>query len=390
MTRNEAWKQFATLNPVLADAHLFVGFPDWRADSSTHLAKGGAFFPYEVYVDSTGQPFIRAKLGGASTSLAGARIDRIDGLDARQVTKTLLGRVHGDTPAFRAELLSRRWWFYYWKLYGNSTAYDLVLAKKTNTSIHVPGSRETPLFLADEASFDRQFRFELLPGKSALLTISTFSWPDEEKYFEFTRKAFAQMRDADVQTLIIDIRANGGGDDAFWMKGILAEIATEPYRWGSTYRKRIIEKYRDEGEKTGDVVSGTIGKWIQPELDNPARFTGKTYVLVGPSTYSSAILFSNVMQDFNFGTVAGTGGSARSTQSGGIEQFTLPHTGLVVWSPRFVLVRPSGAQSPAFIEPDIPLREDPYRPRAAIDALLSKIQISETAARMGGTEGSAQ
>ncbi len=380
MTRDDAWRQFATLNPVLADAHLFVSFPDWRADSSAYLARGGAFFPYEVYVDSTGQPFIRAKLGGASTSLAGARIDRIDGLDARQVTKTLLARVHGDTPAFRSELLSRRWWFYYWKLYGDRTAYDLVLAKKTNTSIHVPGSRETPVLLADEASFDRQFRIELLPEKSALLTISTFSWPDEEKYFEFTRKAFATMRDAGVRTLVIDIRANGGGDDAFWMKGILAEIATEPYRWGSTYRKRIIEKYRDEGEETGDVVSGTIGTWIQPELDNPARFAGKTYLLVGPSTYSSAILFSNVMQDFGFGLVAGTGGSARSTQSGGTEPFTLPHTGLVVWSPRFVLVRPSGAVTPALFEPDIPLRENPYRPRAAIDALLSRLHASENAA----------
>ena len=33
MTRDDAWKQFATLNPVFADAHLFVTFPDWRADS---------------------------------------------------------------------------------------------------------------------------------------------------------------------------------------------------------------------------------------------------------------------------------------------------------------------------------------------------------------------
>ncbi|MEZ0469073.1 S41 family peptidase [Luteimonas salinilitoris] len=381
MTRDQAWAQLAILNPVLADGHLLVGYPDWREDSLAHLA-GKGFFPFEVHVDpADGQPFIRSKLGGGATDLAGARIERIDGRDARRVTRALLARVHGDTPAFRAELLSRRWWFFYWKRYGDEATYDLELTQPEASRIVVPASRETPALLANEASFDRQFRFELLPGNTALLTIGGFGWHDEARYYDFTRSAFRRMRDAGVRTLIIDLRANGGGDDTFWRQGLLPYIATKPYTWGSRYRKRVVEKYRDEGERVGDVVHGTITTWILPEPDNPLHFAGDTYVLVGASTYSSAILFVNVMQDFGFGAIAGTGGSARSTQSGGVERFTLPNTGLAVWVPRFVLARPSGALEPMMLQPDIPLRENPLQPRAAVETLLSKLRLEDDARR---------
>jgi hypothetical protein len=372
MTREEAWQELATLNPIFADGHLFIGFPKWRADSAAHLAGGGRFFPFEVYVDEAGQPFVRAQLGGAASEFARARIDRINGIDAREVARNLLARAHGDTPEFRAGLVSRRWWLLYWKLYGAPATYDLVLTAQQTTRQQLPGSSETPQLLGDEASFDRQFRFEILPGKCALLTIKAFGWEEEEKYYEFTRAAFTKMRDEQVRTLVVDVRENGGGDDDYWRKGILSYFAAKPYRWGSTYRKRVLEKYRDEGETVGEVVDSTIDTWVEPQLQIPARFAGSTYVLVGRSTYSSAVLFANVTQDFAFGTLAGTGGAVRSAQSGGVYWLDLPHSGLALSMPRFVLARPSGSSAPALVTPDLPIVEDPFDNRSAVDALLAK------------------
>src|SRR6185295_6425564 len=50
LSRDAAWREFATLNPLLADGHLFVGFVDWRGDVRAHLANGGALFPVGVHV----------------------------------------------------------------------------------------------------------------------------------------------------------------------------------------------------------------------------------------------------------------------------------------------------------------------------------------------------
>ncbi len=371
LTRDQAWAALATLNPSFADAHLAVLYPNWRGAAEAHLAAGGTFFPFEVSIADDGTPVVTALLGGAPTPLAGRRIRAIDGADARKRTAAVLARTHGDTPAFRAELASRRWFFFDWKLFGAQADYEIAF-EGAEAPQRITASRATPAFLADESSFERQFAFETLPCKAALLTVSAFGWHDKPQFLAFTRDAFERIKDAGTRTLIIDVRANNGGDDDFWMEGILPYLADQPYRHGSGYRKRVLEKYRDEGEVAGEVVTGTIEDWIPPQLDNPLRFDGKTYVLIGRSTYSSAILFANVMQDFGFATLAGAAPTARAEQSGSVQQSALPNTGLVLGWPRFVLERPSGAAEPVLLTPDVVVEDDPLRPRSAVDALLRR------------------
>lgn len=91
-------------------------------------------------------------------------------------------------------------------------------------------------------------------------------------------------------------------------------------------------------------------------------------MLIVPATYSSGILFTNVVLDYGFATVASSGGAARATQSGGVQTVKLSRTqvGLVVQ--RFPLKRSSGVEG--LVQPDIPIADDPFRPEAAIEALL--------------------
>lgn len=372
MTTDEAWRLLATLNPLFADAHLLVGQPDWMGQTAAHLKAGGTLFPYEVQVDAAGEVRIRSELGGAASPRAGARIDRINGVPARDIAAGLLARMHGDTPEFRAHLLSRRWWFFFWKMHGQSASYELLLSQRGNAASELkPASGATPALLTDDADFDRQFKFELLTDGAALLTLNNFHWTDKARYLDFTGRAFAALRDARVSTLIIDIRANGGGNDDMWIDGILRYIADKPYRWASGYRKKVILGRASGTEKVGDVVTGTVDKWVQPEPGHPLRFTGQTYLLVGRSTYSSAILFANVVQDFGFGKVVG-GGYARTSQSGGTQRAVLPNTGLIVSAPRLILQRPSGATEPVLLRPDIEMEDDPFDSRAMVDALRAR------------------
>jgi len=83
-------------------------------------------------------------------------------------------------------------------------------------------------------------------------------------------------------------------------------------------------------------------------------------------TYSSAVLFSNVMQDFKFGQLVGTGGYARARQSGGIQFRTLPNTGLSLVLPRMIPERPAGKDAPPLVQPDIALPDDPFDRRTLI------------------------
>jgi hypothetical protein len=369
-TRDEAWRVLARMNPVFADGHLGILQPEWRKQAQQFLQSGGAFFPFEVHADAGGQLFVRAELGGKTSPYARKRIERINGVAAKQVVDALLGLMHGDTPEFRAELLSRRFWFFYWKVSGAPARFDLsvdgqVLRREASTA------QGQALQLGSGAAFERMFRFEHLGSDTALLTLNAFDWPDTEAFYAFTKAAFTRLRDEKVKTLLIDVRENGGGNEDMW-KDILRYIADKPFRNASTYIKKVIAGRAGAGEQVGDVVHGSVDSWVQPQPDNPIRFNGQVLVLVGGATYSSAVLFANAVQDFGFGQLVGTTAYARARQSGGVQSRILPNTGLELVSPRFILDRPSGKREPVLVQPDIVLPDDPFNPRGLVDALMAR------------------
>jgi C-terminal processing protease CtpA/Prc len=377
LSRDQAWRALATLNPLFADGHMFVIHPDWKALTRTHLEQGGLLFPYEVQVTTSGEITIRAELDGSASALAGMRIEQINGMPAARVAHELLPLMAGETPGLRANLLSRRMWLYYWRVFGAPREFDLVVARPGGPAhLRVAGSAKPPVSLETDgpAGFRKTFAFELLPGNAALLTINQFVWPDQKEFNAFTRDAFTKIRDAKVTTLIIDVRENTGGNDDMWKEGLVPYIADKPFRNASSYLKKVVAGRASGLEKVGDVVPGFGDTWVEPDLNNPLHFSGRTYVLVGRLTYSSAVVFSNVVQDFGFAQLAGAGGYARTRQTGGVQNIKLPNTGLLITIPRFVLDRPSGEREPALVHPDIVLPDSPFDRMVTVNALLDHIR----------------
>lgn len=369
MDQAQAWSALARLNPVLADGHLFVGLPDWRDRSAAATEQGAAWFPFEVDVTASGRLRVVALLGGAPSRDAGRRITRINGVSSREVARTLLARTHGDTPSARAALLSQRWWLWYAKAYGMPASFDLEFEGQHGAPQRLAARNVLAAVLQRDASFERLFRCDVI-GTDAVLTVGSFYWPEPARFFAFADACFARIAERQVRHLVIDIRQNGGGDDDMWRQGILRYLADRPYRHGSRYIKRVLTP--SPGEVAGQRIAGTITSLVEPAAAEPARFRGDVDVLVGPLTYSSAVLFANVVQDYHFGRIVGIGGAVRTRQSGGVSTLELPNTGLVVCYPRFVLERPSGARRPQWLTPDRRIADDPLNPRAAIDALLGK------------------
>lgn len=370
LSRDEAWRVLAALNPVYSDAHMQVSMGDFDAEAAAHLKAGGGFFPYQVHVDGKGDLFIVSEVDGAATPLAGKRIASINGMAARDVVARLLALSPGDTPALRANLLSGRWWRFYWKAYGTPGRFELIVGRQRITRT---AATQLPYVSTQDADFDRAYRFDMLSPTVALLTVNTFSWPDKKLFYAFTEQVFAALRASKASALVIDIRDNTGGDDDMWKEGLLRYIADKPYQHASSYRKMVIEGRSSATEKVGDIVEGKHQTWHQPEPANALHYSGKVYVVVGRTTYSSAILFSNTVQDFKFATIVGEAGYARARQSGGTQHLVLPNTKLELIVPRFILDRPSGARSPELIRPDIVLADDPFNRRAIIDALHARI-----------------
>lgn len=355
LTRDEAWSEFATLNPLLADAHLVIGFVDRRADARAHLANGGRFFPIGVHVTPDCKVSLHDAHDPALMQLDGAALRKVNGVPMRDICRRMMERVHGETRVFRAALLERRFWFFFWKLYGAPADYQLTF--ESGGTLDLAGSAELPDQLAAEENFDRQFELTMLTDLT-VLKLGTFAWPKKEEVLAFTAAAFESIRQWKPRTLIIDLRDNEGGNDDQWIEGVMPYLATRRWRTASTYRKRVAVADPAKHEKVGDVVDGVMQTWFEPQPGHPARFSGNVYVAIGPDTYSSAVVMATVFQDFGFGKLIGSGDAVRANQSGGTRRTTLTNTGLIVVTPRFVLRRPSGAKRPELLTPDIELDPD--------------------------------
>ena len=370
MTGESLWRELAKLNATMADGHLSFSagkYAQWRE----WVANGARLFPFEIAINSE-RLFIKSKLGGEASPFQGQQITHINGTPANEVLSALLKRTEGDNLAFRKALLSLRFPMIYRMQYGQQDNFEVTLAtENTSTTLSLSALNIAPYSIKVKP-FEHYFNLQLLEDQQAILTVKSFGWDEPRKYFQFMEQAFKKIKANNTQHLLIDISENTGGDDIYWMDGILKYIAQQPYKQGSHYIGKILAKYRDPGEVIGSVVTGSLTRMIQPEKNHSLLYTGKVSVITGPLTYSSAVLFANTIQDHQFAKLIGTPTGGRSTQSGGIQFLTLKNTQFSAVAPRFVLARPSGEKQMTPVQPDIALTHDALDDTSLIKQALTQ------------------
>ena len=375
MSANEFWHQTAKLNPLFNDAHWSVNLPQQHSDMQQLIKKTGGVFPFEVHMRPDGELTVLALAGGADTPWRGATIESINGVLAPLLSRQLLALRHGDTPLNRANLLGPSFQLYYASVFGSPAEFNLQLKQNDKISdVKLPASKQAAVIGKTSEKFADNFSYRALNASTAYLKLGTFSWPDEREIGAFSKEVFAKIQQSGANTLIIDVRENRGGNDSAWIDHVLPYLADRPFRVGSWNKKKVVASRANATEPAGLVIESEFKTWYQPQLTNPLRFSGKVVVLIGRRTYSSAVQFCNVMQDFDFATLAGEGSYARSRSTGGIQFFTLPHSQLKIIVPRFWSARPKGGFTEQLLTPDLLLQDDVTAPDALVSSVLARLQ----------------
>jgi len=124
-----------------------------------------------------GRVYVLSALGGGRSTDARASIEKINGVPVHEVTRALLERTNGDTAALRAVILSARWWWFYWKVFGAPATFEIELKLPSGTSIsRVPASKQMPSWIQENNAldFDKAFRFWQINKETSVLTVNTF------------------------------------------------------------------------------------------------------------------------------------------------------------------------------------------------------------------------
>jgi C-terminal processing protease CtpA/Prc len=223
-----------------------------------------------------------------------------------------------------------------------------------------------------------QFRID---GNTAFMTLPTFSfWNSEFDWAAFIDNAFSELNAKNIPYLIIDIRANEGGDGAIGGK-ILEHLIAKPLQFTSdqstsAYERApyIVAKYMDTWDygffdRTGQVEkisAGTAaGKYrflpnsrgLQTIEPVAMPYQGKTYLLIGAENSSATFQFAMLAKQSGAATLVGqaTGGNYRGLNGGQLAWVVLPNSGVAVDIP--LLAATYTELTPdASVVPDIPVK----------------------------------
>jgi hypothetical protein len=172
-----------------------------------------------------------------------------------------------------------------------------------------------------------------------------------DRFAAFLETSFKTIARRKAKGLIIDIRNNGGGDSGLGDM-LISYFNGKPYRNVSAVSVKISEHARAYAALHGkqiplaEMSNGSIYEHKVEQLIKPLaranRFSGKTVVLIGPGTFSSANMLANAIKDYKLATVFGESTAEPGNDFGEVFPFMLPRTHIIATTATKMFVRANG------------------------------------------------
>lgn len=381
MTMAEAEVYFQKFSAFGKVAHSKIAFPAdaWEA----FRAGGGKAIPLGIRFMGE-KLMITDDYSGSEAELRGTQIVSINGMDAAEVETRLRRHVSADNDYLAHTILEFSFVPVFWLEFGAPETFSIVVedAGGGRRTVDLPALARDELNEGGDApmfELDRNERRYEIDGRVGYLRPGPFynnepdaadPW-DPTAFRTFIDEAFTAFIGADLPAVLIDLRANPGGDNSF-SDPMLAWFADEPFRFASHFYIRASEatiasnaKRVPEGDTTsvsfrmgqalaavapGEVVDFDLGDSLPREGE---RYDGKVYLLIDRHSYSNTVTVAALAQDYGFATVLGEETSDLATTYGAMEQFTLPRSGIVVDYPKALIVCPNGGMEARGVIPDV-------------------------------------
>ncbi len=300
---------------------------------------------------------------------AGAQIIAINGKTVEEITSDAFKIMSSDgyNETFKYRQLEQYFFYYYFILYGESNTIKLK---------YIPYNSKVPSVIEINRLKEGDFTFEekelepyyltFVNDSKAILTVNTFSTNtkiNQLKFFRFLKKSFKEIHKKGIETLIVDVRENTGGDDGNDMRLasylINESFSENKYRQLKTLELPIYPEYltnqwkemmglKDKNDaKIVSKMQKTLHrefyqaedslyyykeKKIIHEKKRKYGFYGNKYILISGNVFSGGALFSALVRDKSNAVFIGEetgGGYYRHTGSIPLE-YQLPYSGIEI------------------------------------------------------------
>jgi hypothetical protein len=350
MSRRAFFRLIGTATAHFRDGHSGVLYPYPEFDR--HAAAGGGVFPLRLATQD-GHLVVQRDRADSLRIPRGARVRRISGLDADSLLAAFAQYARGETPVLRAEIIAEdfaRWW---WHLTDLPAPWSVVWERGTQReSTTVAAIALAALEGGDDGPSADRPSFRVAQDEVGVLDVPFFG--GGEAFVSVLDSAVRVASARRLRGIVIDLRRNPGGSTDL-VEALLSRISPRPCPLVS----HVVEKRTERNRRwwwprgaIGDTVTMDEGDVVVPRpLDE--RFPGDAVLLIGPFTYSAAIVMATAAQDCGAATLVGepTGGFANQTAQ--IHFANLPHSQLRWFAPSRVVRRPRPADRDGPVTPDV-------------------------------------
>ncbi|WP_034451110.1 S41 family peptidase [Butyrivibrio sp. AE2032] len=180
-----------------------------------------------------------------------------------------------------------------------------------------------------------------IDGEKSLAILTLKRCRISEHYREVLREMFTEIKEKNIENLAIDLRGNGGGD-TYVVNELFKYLPVDTYYQGDNFRK-IRWNFLTFDQ------SGVTKNKKNAELE----FDGKVYVLTDEDTFSSAMLFTEMVVDNGLGKVIGESPAETCNHCGELTQFYFDDIGMWLALSTAYYTRIDQSKGD-YIEPDYP------------------------------------
>lgn len=212
MSRQQAFRLFAKMNPLFRDAHTLL-LP-WLSGEEPGDGEAQSQFPFGVVITPNERLLLRSNWREERTGSEleqGSEILSINGIVSKRILGNLLPYSHGETQKLRMHMLSVMLPEWLDAIMGWRDRFTISLAHGSGQRNlqWLKGAAWKPVESARHADMPS---VEWLNEASALLRVPTFDVDEyPEAFNNAVDAAFRQIRIKNVQHLIIDVCGNTGG-----------------------------------------------------------------------------------------------------------------------------------------------------------------------------------
>lgn len=385
MTELEFFRLLAPLIAHIHDGHTGISLSQSLAkalDSSPDL------FPFNLrFIDE--KAYLFRNYGEREDMAMGSELLSIDGHPVSRILQKMFPFIPNDAHIQTSKYRKLEGTAYFGRLfnliYGSSDSYNFTCqgpelgGEKTYTVRAIKSAdlnsiavKRYPGILEEHAPIQLDYK-----NDAAILIVRTFSARTYQKakidYPGFLKTVFQELETNKTSHLIVDLRDNGGGTDAYG-KILFAHFIDKPYRFYKHLRANNVEysffEYTgisSEQQKEFPLgfkknKEGTYDLKFHPNLGEqkpiPPIFKGKVYVLLNGNSFSGTGECTSLMHFHKVAKFIGEecGAGYYGNTSGFMPQLTLPNTEIRVRIPmiRYTMAV-SGYPEDRGIIPDYPV-----------------------------------